>query len=123
MHDPDAFFAAPQYHAHGPMLPPCDAGRLETIRSLAALNPSLLHSQVDAPPDPEVACILKLVASIFNAPAVLVALFEDKRIFVRDTEGNFERGDFPWRWSFCAWTLASQADSIMVIEDAHKDAR
>ncbi|MEW5300051.1 MAG: hypothetical protein WDW36_003011 [Sanguina aurantia] len=102
---------------------PCESGRLDTIRSLAALNPSLLHSQVDAPPDPEVACILKLVASIFDAPAVLVALFDDKRIFVRDTEGNFERGDFPWRWSFCAWTLASQADSIMVIEDAQKDAR
>ncbi|KXZ51728.1 hypothetical protein GPECTOR_11g175 [Gonium pectorale] len=78
---------------------------------------------IDAPPDPEIASILKLVQSIFEAPAALVALFDDRRIFIRDAEGAFQRGDFPWRWSFCGWTMASKNDQIMVIPDATKDAR
>lgn len=34
-----------------------------------------------------------------------------------------QEGDFPWRWSFCGWTMASEQHSVMVINDAHLDAR
>lgn len=37
--------------------------------------------------------------------------------------GAFKKGDFPWRWSFCGWTMASKNDQIMVIPDATKDPR
>jgi len=101
----------------GPPLPPCEEQRLKTLQ---ALN---IPMDVEAPPDPEVDNILKLVTSIFQCPAALCALFDDKRIFIRNSTGGFARGDFPWRWSFCGWTMASQQDQIMVIPDATKDAR
>lgn len=93
------------------------------MHALNAVTPMLDPSLLEAPPDPELNTILKLVAAIFQAPATLVALFDDKRIFIRDSEGAFQRGDFPWRWSFCGWTMASKNDQIMVIPDASKDAR
>jgi hypothetical protein len=34
-----------------------------------------------------------------------------------------QAGDFPWRWSFCGWTMASEQHSVMVINDALQDAR
>ncbi|PNH11410.1 Mitogen-activated protein kinase kinase kinase 13-A [Tetrabaena socialis] len=112
-----------QFHECGPPPPPCDDLRLRTVAALSTCGVSLDVDQVDAPPDPEIASILKLVQSIFEAPAALVALFGDRRIFIRDAEGAFKRGDFPWRWSFCGWTMASKNDQTMVIPDATKDAR
>lgn len=98
--------------------------RLRTINALKTAGSVKMDADaIDAPPDPEIASILKLVQSIFEAPAALVALFDDRRIFIRDAEGAFKRGDFPWRWSFCGWTMASRNDQIMVIPDALKDAR
>ncbi|KAG2432963.1 hypothetical protein HXX76_008691 [Chlamydomonas incerta] len=113
-----------QFHHCGPPLPPCDDMRLRTINALKTAGSVKMDADaIDAPPDPEIASILKLVQSIFEAPAALVALFDDRRIFIRDAEGAFKRGDFPWRWSFCGWTMASRNDQIMVIPDALKDAR
>ncbi|GLC34060.1 hypothetical protein PLESTB_000832900 [Pleodorina starrii] len=113
-----------QFHICGPPPPPCDDLRLRTINALKSAGSVKMDADaIDAPPDPEIASILKLVQSIFEAPAALVALFDDRRIFVRDAEGAFKRGDFPWRWSFCGWTMASKNDQIMVIPDATKDAR
>ncbi|KAG2501254.1 hypothetical protein HYH03_001061 [Edaphochlamys debaryana] len=113
-----------QFHICGPPPPPCDEMRLRTINALKSAGHVKMDADaIDAPPDPEIASILKLVQSIFEAPAALVALFDDRRIFIRDAEGAFKRGDFPWRWSFCGWTMASKNDQIMVIPDATKDAR
>ncbi|GLI66067.1 hypothetical protein VaNZ11_009786 [Volvox africanus] len=113
-----------QFHVCGPPPPPCDDMRLRTINALKSAGSVRMDAEaIDAPPDPEIASILKLVQSIFDAPAALVALFDDRRIFIRDAEGAFQRGDFPWRWSFCGWTMASKNDQIMVIPDALKDAR
>jgi hypothetical protein len=124
---------------------------------MAALG---LHGiTIEAPPDPEIENILKLVLSIFQAslmqlqenrsppqfaqkrlargggwrqqssfprsrtlgpscsqqvPNALVALFDERRIFIRESQGCFQRGDFPWRHSFCGWTLASQSDTVSV---------
>ena len=40
----------------------------------------------------------------------------------RNAQG-FQKGDFPWRWSFCAWSLAPPSPETLVIEDATQDAR
>ncbi len=84
-----------QYVENGPPPPPCEDERMITLRALQMSG----AMAVDAPPDPEIESILKLVASIFDAPHALVALFDDKRIFVRETNPGgrgFARGDFPW---------------------------
>ena len=49
-----------QVHHLGPPPPPCEKERLATIKAL---------NIIDAPPDPELATILKLVQSIFTSPA------------------------------------------------------
>lgn len=104
-----------QYKQLGPPLPGCEEERQKTV--------SMLTNIYDAPSDSEIDNILKLVANIFQAPNVLVALFDDHRIFIRHAQGAFQRGDFPWRHSFCAWTMASKQHHTMVIPDATKDAR
>uniref|UniRef100_A0A7S3VRN2 Protein kinase domain-containing protein n=1 Tax=Dunaliella tertiolecta TaxID=3047 RepID=A0A7S3VRN2_DUNTE len=103
--------------ALGPPLPACEPSRLATVR---ALSPSL---DLEAPPDPEVESILKLCQSIFQCPNTLVALFDDKRVFIREATGAFSRGDFPWRYSFCGWTMASSCHQIMVVPNALEDSR
>ena len=75
-----------QLHMCGPPPPPCNEERLRTIHALDAVSPVIRSELLDAPPDPEINSILKLVASIFEAPAALVALFDDSRIFIRDSE-------------------------------------
>mmetsp|Transcript_23522 Transcript_23522/g.51619 ORF Transcript_23522/g.51619 Transcript_23522/m.51619 type:complete len:903 (+) Transcript_23522:219-2927(+) len=117
--DPEAAALVKQGYPHavnklGPPVPPCEEDRLKTLEALGLL---------EAPPDPELESILRLVQSIFKSPSALVALFGDKRIFIKDAQGAFGRGDFPWRWSFCGWTMASDTHQIMVIPDATKDAR
>ncbi|KAL6763903.1 mixed lineage protein kinase [Haematococcus lacustris] len=103
-----------QPHLQGPPLPPCEEGRQMTMQLLG---------KMDAPADAELETILKLVRSIFQAPTALVALFSDRHIRVIQGGGLFDRGDVPWRQSFCAWTMASQQNQVMVINDAQKDAR
>jgi hypothetical protein len=34
-----------------------------------------------------------------------------------------QEGDFEWRYSFCAWTMASEHHQVMVVNDATQDAR
>lgn len=98
----------------GPPAPGCDAERLATMQALHVL---------DAPPAAELDNILQLVCRIFNTENALIALFGDRRIYIRNTQGGFEKGDFPWRYSFCGWTMASEQAQIMVVNDAGQDAR
>ncbi len=60
---------------------------------------------------------------VFHTENALVALLDEERVFIRHAGGAFQRGDFPWRWSFCGWSLASPCPQTLVIEDAQKDAR
>ena len=46
-----------------------------------------------------------------------------QRIFIRNATGSFSPGDFPWRYSFCGYTLVPKNPTAMVIEDALEDAR
>ena len=98
----------------GPPLPGCEQERLETIKALNIL---------DAPPTKELENILNLVCNIFNTKNALIALFGDRRIFILDSVGAFQPGDFPWRNSFCGWTMASEQAQVMVVNDATADAR
>ena len=40
----------------------------------------------------------------------------------RNAQG-FQQGDFPWRLSFCAWSLAPPGPETLIVEDALLDAR
>lgn len=104
-----------QVHYLGPPRPPCEEERLQTT---CAIN------RIDGQEDPEIANILRVIAGIFKAPVSLCALFDKKRVFISDSEGGVvPRGDFPWRWTLCGWSLAFTSPMILVIPDTHKDAR
>ena len=100
---------------------------VHVVQSMRLLLPTTFtplacaHAQPCFPP--QIANVLKLLMSIFDAPNALIGLFEDTKIYIKDTEGAFTQGDFPWRRSFCAWTMASPSDQVMIIEDATQDAR
>jgi hypothetical protein len=36
---------------------------------------------------------------------------------------HLQEGDFPWRNSFCAWTMACEHPTVMVVNDAMQDFR
>ncbi len=66
--------------------------------------------------------ILTLVARIFRVQCVLVCLCAHERVYIRNARG-FAAGDFPWRWGFCGWGIATPNPEVLVIEDAREDAR
>jgi len=72
---------------------------------------------------PAIQSALDLVRGVFGCDEALVALFGDRRVYIRDTSGAFARGDFPWRWSFCWWTLAPPQPTALVVRDVRTDAR
>ncbi|KAI8472537.1 MAG: kinase-like domain-containing protein [Monoraphidium minutum] len=100
-------------HRAGPPLPGCEAARAAHMETLDLL---------DSPPSPELDNILTIVCGLFGTKSALIALFGDKRIWVKNGK-NFRTGDFPWRMSFCAWTLASETPQPLVVNDARADAR
>jgi hypothetical protein len=67
--------------------------------------------------------IVQLACTVFGTENALVALLEGERIFIRNATGSFAPGDFPWRYSFCGYTLVPKNPTAMVIEDAREDAR
>ncbi|KAL6751941.1 mixed lineage protein kinase [Haematococcus lacustris] len=106
-----------QVHHLGPPRPPCEAERMETLCALGPMNN-------DRAPDPEISSILRLVASVFNAPAALCALFDEKRVFISEQAGDVvPAGDFPWRWTLCGWSMAFKNPQVLVIPDTFKDVR
>ncbi|KAG2432561.1 hypothetical protein HXX76_008906 [Chlamydomonas incerta] len=107
-----------QVHYLGPPVPPCEDQRLATIRALDKM------SKPTPEEDPEIASILRLCTSMFQAPVALVALFDSKRVYISGSEGNvIPCGDFPWRWTLCAWSLAYNNAQCLVIPDTLQDAR
>lgn len=66
---------------------------------------------------------MQLACTVFGTNNALVALLDSERIIIRNGSGMFAPGDFPWRYSFCGYTLSPPNPTTMVIEDAHKDAR
>jgi hypothetical protein len=52
-----------QVHLMGPPIPPCEKDRLTTLHALS------MPGGVEAPPDPELQTILKLVKSVFDVSA------------------------------------------------------
>ena len=71
---------------------------------MAARNATVttVLNTLQPPSDAELDNILSLICNIMDSPAAFVALFDDQHIFCRNTKG-FQKGDFPWRWSMCAW--------------------
>lgn len=98
----------------GPPLPPCNKERVEYMRSLGTC--------FDVPPDPQVEHMITLMCQVFSTSAALMALVDSDRIYIRNAQG-FQQGDFPWRLSFCAWSLAPPGPETLIVEDALLDAR
>ena len=67
--------------------------------------------------------IIQLACTVFGTSNALVALLDSDRIIIRNASGMFVPGDFPWRYSFCGYTLSSPNQATMVVEDALQDAR
>ena len=67
--------------------------------------------------------IIQLACTVFGTCNALVALLDSDRIIIRNGSGMFAPGDFPWRYSFCGYTLSSPNETTMVVEDALQDAR
>ncbi|KAG1673547.1 hypothetical protein FOA52_003847 [Chlamydomonas sp. UWO 241] len=105
-----------QVHYLGPPRPGCEEKRLDTVRAIGRIG--------DINQDPEIANILQLCGQIFSAPASLCALFDEQRVFITEQDGGvIPRGEFPWRWTLCGWSLAFKNPQILVIPDTHEDAR
>jgi hypothetical protein len=66
--------------------------------------------------------ILTLMSQIFALDIVLVCLCAHERVYIRNAHG-FSAGDFPFRWGFCGWGIATENPECLVIEDARQDAR
>ncbi len=66
---------------------------------------------------------MQLACTVFGTANALVALLDSERVIIRSGCGMFAPGDFPWRYSFCGYTLSPASPTTMVIEDALQDAR
>ena len=66
---------------------------------------------------------MQLACTVFGTANALVALLDAERIIIRSGSGMFAPGDFPWRYSFCGYTLSPASPTTMVIEDSLQDAR
>jgi GAF domain-containing protein len=74
---------------------------------------------------PAVEAALHLALDVFRADEALVALFGDRRVYVRAAAGsaNVAVGDWPWRASLCGWALSPPRATALVVPDLLKDAR
>jgi hypothetical protein len=77
----------------GPPLPPCEAARAAFAESLDLM---------DSPSTPELDNILSLLLGMTRTRCALIALFGDRRIWVK-AGLNFSEGDFPWRNRWAGW--------------------
>ncbi|KAL6762195.1 hypothetical protein V8C86DRAFT_691715 [Haematococcus lacustris] len=74
--------------------------------------------------DRELATILKLVRSIFQAPAALVALFNDDQVSVVQGDGAFNAGGgAAWQHSVSQWALVTSSHQATVVSDTTLDSR
>jgi hypothetical protein len=71
---------------------------------------------------PEIANILNLVRSIFEAPIALIAMYGDKKVYMRYAVG-IDKISLPFDVSTCAWHLSSEHPTTLVVEDFDRDDR
>ena len=123
----------------GPPRPPCDPERLVELHRLmgapAAPSTTTIATTTSSPRDalaptpgdartPQVDHIVTLLCRLLGSEDAMLALLDGKRVFIRDAEGRtFKPGEFPWRCSFCGWSLASPTPQALIVPDARKDAR
>lgn len=99
--------------AAGLILPDNELERIAALHALRIL---------DTPPEPRFDRITRLAATLFDAPTALVSLIDSERQWFKSRHGfdgcETSRGD-----AFCSRALLLPAGSVMVIEDATRDAR
>ena len=80
------------------------------------------HAQPSPPPYPE--HVISLICRLFGVEDALLALLDGERVFIRSAAGRrFALGEFPWRCSFCGWSLANPTPQTLIVPDATADAR
>ena len=131
----------------GPPRPPCDPERVVELHRLmnsgggaAGAASAAAALEDNAPPGPcpwdaltpalgdartpQVDHIISLLCRLLGSEDAMLALLDGKRVFIRDAAGRtFTPGEFPWRCSFCGWSLASPTPQALIVPDARKDAR
>ncbi|GFR40361.1 hypothetical protein Agub_g908 [Astrephomene gubernaculifera] len=118
-------FTSTQGYPHslelGPPSSDDEQSRVQALRALDVLD-SVAHGRRSRL-DEEADLILGNVMSMFRANTAMLVFFEDSRIVIRNAKGLIGPGEFPYRWSFCAYTLTKQRPQTLLIPDATKDVR
>ncbi|KXZ45129.1 hypothetical protein GPECTOR_58g578 [Gonium pectorale] len=110
-----------QAYELGPPMTDDEYSRVQALRALDVLD--TVSQGRRARLDEEADIVLEAIMRMFDAKTVLLALFDDSRIIVRNAKGIMSVGEFPHRWSFCAYTLTKQRPETLLIPDATKDWR
>lgn len=66
--------------------------------------------------------LVRVAASLFQAPCVFIVLADRERLFFKASLG-FEPGDLPRAHSFCAHMVESRCPEVLVMADAAQDKR
>ncbi|GLI70098.1 hypothetical protein VaNZ11_014877 [Volvox africanus] len=105
----------------GPPSTDDEQSRVQSLRALDILD-SVSHGR-RLRIDEEADIILGALMRMFNAITAMLVLFDDTRIIIRNAKGVLKPGEFPYRWSFCAYTLTKARPQTLIIPDATKDIR
>jgi PAS domain S-box-containing protein len=91
-------------------------------REIARLRCLLDYGVLDTAPDEAFDRLTQLAAQLFDAPIALVSLVDAERQWFKSRVG-LDASETPRELAFCAHTLQMGAGSVMVVEDAARDAR
>ncbi|MFT5509821.1 MAG: GAF domain-containing protein [Hyphomicrobiaceae bacterium] len=77
---------------------------------------------LDSTPDPVFDAITLKVSQLTDCPSAIIGLIDKDELWLKSKIGLTVQ-NVPRRWSFCAYTILSSTDDILVIPDAHLDHR
>ena len=98
---------------HAPALSAHELARLEALHALRLL---------DTPPEPRFDRLTRLAASLFDVPTALISLIDTDRQWFKSRYG-MDQCETPREDAFCNVAIRLPPASLMVVEDATKDAR
>ena len=98
---------------HDPALSAHELARLEALHALRLL---------DTPPEPRFDRLTQLAASLFDVPTALISLIDTDRQWFKSRFG-MDQCETPRENAFCNVAIRLPPSSVMVVEDATKDAR
>ncbi|EFJ41094.1 hypothetical protein VOLCADRAFT_98978 [Volvox carteri f. nagariensis] len=121
---PTTFMSSEGYPLSWEFGPPStddEPSRIQALRALDILD-TVSHGR-GMRIDEEADMVLGALMQMFSAITAMLVLFDDTRIIIRNAKGCMKPGEFPYRWSFCAYTLTKHRPQTLVVPDATKDVR